>query len=608
MSLTDTTQHDPLLKKLQKRIERAKKDREARLKEITTARKYYRGDFPKGDDDMRVNLIYSTLASIIPNVYAKNPEITAAPNEAVSQDHYELYSKFAKTMEVVVNHALTKDARLKAKAKGALRSAMATGIGWVKLQYQKDYGKDPIIQSRLQDVQDNLAALRRNIAEAEENEGDESEAAALEMQIQLQALEDSPEIVVAEGLVIDRVPNESMLLLDDGLIDFDDYPQADAIAHEIWMPCERFEQLFGCEVPEGATKYSSKSDDGANQSKPGESAQLLRLYEVWSLTSATVYTIVEGAKTWAREPYQPEVRTRRFYPFHALSYNKVDGYFEPFSDVELLMDLQDEYNALRSQQIAARKENKPVWLYRLNGSLTEQDMHAIANRGNRQFIGVQGNQSVPLSNDVAHFPPAPMNPMVYDASQTLRDIEMLSGAGDASRGFVNKAKTATEAEIMAQGLQSRSGERLDAMEDFLSDIANDGAQLLLQAMPEEHVRRIAGQEAVWPTLPKPEIFEMLNLGIRAGSTGKPDKNKEREQWLQMMPQLQQAVQQIAQYTQAGQQEMADVTRKMLEETLRRFDERIDVSEFLPQIQPMPQIPGMGMMPPQQQPPQPQEVM
>lgn len=589
MSL-DNKADDPLLQKLNKRIKRAREDRKARLEEIKLARRYYRGDFPRDENDIRVNLIYSSMASIIPNVYAKNPEISAQPNEAVSQDNYQLFSKFGRTMEIVLNHSLSRDARIKHKAKAALRSAMATGIGWVKVMYQRDYDRDPIIQSRLQDIQDNLAAMRQKIREAEEESGEEAEAAARELEVQMQALESEPEIVVAEGLVIDRIPNESVFLLDDGLVDFDDYPTSDAIAHEVWMPCERFEQLYRCKVPDGATKYSSKSDEGANKANGGETAQLLRLYEVWSLTTNSVYTIVEGAKTWAREPYQPEIRTRRFYPFHALAYNKVDGYFEPFSDVELLLDLQDEYNATRSQQIAARKENKPVWLYRLNGSLTEKDVNSIVNRGNRQAIGVEGNASVPLSNDISHFPPAPMNPMVYDSSQTLRDIEMLTGAGDASRGFVNKAKTATEAEIMAMGLQSRSAERQDAMEDWLSDIANDAAQLLLQAMPEQHVRRIAGQGAVWPTLPRDEIYEMLNIDIRGGSTAKPDKNKEREQWVQMLPQMQQAIQQIAQYEAAGQAELARAARNLLEETLRRFDERIDVSEFIPQL--MPQVPGM----------------
>jgi hypothetical protein len=49
----------------------------------------------------------------------------------------------------------------------------------------------------------------------------------------------------------------------------------------------------------------------------------------------------------------------------------------------------------------------------------------------------------------------------------------------------------------------------------------------------------------------------------------------------MLPQIQQAVQQIMQLRQAGQNDMAETVIKLLEETLRRFDERIDIEQFIP---------------------------
>jgi hypothetical protein len=95
------------------------------------------------------------------------------------------------------------------------------------------------------------------------------------------------------------------------------------------------------------------------------------------------------------------------------------------------------------------------------------------------------------------------------------------------------------------------------------------------------VQKIAGQEAVWPQLTKDQVFDMVQVEIRAGSTGKPNQNKEREQWGQMLPQIQQSVQQIMELRQGGQNDMAETVMKLLEETLRRFDERIDIESFLP---------------------------
>lgn len=589
---------DPLIAKLNKRIKRFEDDRKDALREVAKLRKYYRGKQTGDDGEVRVNLIYSTLASIIPQIYAKNPEVSVQPKKSVSPSQYELYGKFAETLEVVLNNALEKDAKIKKKGRAALRSAMATGVGWVKMQYQRSYGKDPVIQSRLQDIQDNIAALRRARLELEDASGTEQDALIQEMEVQMQALQSQPEIVVAEGLVLDRVPMEDLLFLDDGLIDFDDYPDAQEIAQRIWMPATRFTELFGKKVPDGATRYASRDkEDGSTHTKAGDTAELVCVYEIWSKTTNSVFTLIEGCTSeWAREPYQPDFRTRRFNPFYGLAYNLVDGYFDPVSDVEYLMDLQDEYNAMRTQQMDARKENKPVWLFRMNGNLTEDDMERIVNRGSRQFVGVQGNPSQPLAEDIANFPPQPVNPVIYDASPILRDIEMLTGASDASRGFINKAKTATEAEIMSMGLQSRSAERQDAIDEWLTDIANGAAELLLQAMTTAQAQALAGEDAVWPEMNRQQVFEFVNVSIRAGSTGKPNKNQERDQWIQMLPQIQQGIAQIMQARAQGQHEVAQTGIKLIEETLRRFDERLDINEFIPQQLTQPQPGAMAGLP------------
>ena len=54
-----------------------------------------------------------------------------------------------------------------------------------------------------------------------------------------------------------------------------------------------------------------------------------------------------------------------------------------------------------------------------------------------------------------------------------------------------------------------------------------------------------------------------------------------------MPQVQQTMMQMAQLNQGGQAPMAQALRKMLEEMLNRFDERIDLDEFLPDMTPNP---------------------
>jgi hypothetical protein len=156
-------------------------------------------------------------------------------------------------------------------------------------------------------------------------------------------------------------------------------------------------------------------------------------------------------------------------------------------------------------------------------------------------------------------------------------------------------KIATEAEIMAQGLQTRMAERQDVVEDWISEMAQYAAELCLQEMTLEDVQRIAGKGAVWPQMTKDQVFDLVQIEIRAGSTGKPNRAKEREQWVQMLPQIKDAVTQVAQLRAAGQDDMATTIIKLMEETLRRFDERLDIESFIP--------PAKAHEPDGQQPPQ-----
>ena len=75
--------------------------------------------------------------------------------------------------------------------------------------------------------------------------------------MQLTALQQKAEVSVVEGLVIDRVLTEDIFILDDTIYDFDQYEQAEAIAHRVWMTTEQYEQSFGKDVPKTSNKYGT---------------------------------------------------------------------------------------------------------------------------------------------------------------------------------------------------------------------------------------------------------------------------------------------------------------------------------------------------------------
>jgi hypothetical protein len=578
-------QQKALAKQWGKRLEKALKQRkddkvEKRYKEF---RAYVRGDV--GDDGeaglVRTNIIHANFAAILPQIYAKNPEIAVTPTEAVGTV-VPWVPAFCKTLQSVLGRKFTTEGRLKKRAKSAIRSAMTTSTGWMKVSWQKDVRTDPLIENRINDTQDNLQRIKYLIDEIKEDDDSrcELEAKQGELEQQIKALQQQVEVKTVSGIALDRVLTEDIFVIDDTIYDFDQYEQAEAIAHRVWMTTEQYEETFGKDVPKTSNKYGADKKESSSTAED-DKVLLVAVFEVWNKTSNTVYTLCAGADEWARDPYIPESLGKRFYPFFALAFNPIDGSVEPVSDAEMLIELQDEYNTTRTNYAEHRKENLPVRVYRKSGDLTDSDINALANRSANQWVGLEGDPTQPIERDIAILQNPPVDPNTYDVQPILRDAEMVLGAGDAAKGSINKAKTATEAEIMAQGLQSRVAERQDVVEDWIAEMAQYAAELCLQEMSAEQVQRIAGQDAVWPQMDKEQIFDLVNIEIRAGSAGRPNKAKEREQWGQMLPQIQQSVTQIAQLREQGQNDMADSMMKLMEETLRRFDERIDIESFMP---------------------------
>jgi hypothetical protein len=111
----------------------------------------------------------------------------------------------------------------------------------------------------------------------------------------------------------------------------------------------------------------------------------------------------------------------------------------------------------------------------------------------------------------------PFNPMIYDTSAIRQDIEWISGLGDAARGSVAKSKTATEANILQEGLSTRVGEKIDLLEEWLKDVATFSAEILLQEMSPEMVLQEAGQNAFWPQVDKQTLYDRTYIEIKAGS-------------------------------------------------------------------------------------------
>ncbi len=568
-----------------KRIDSAcSKDDETRFSDN---RKWLRGVDPTSGKKLRTNLHFANLAAMRPQVYAKDPEFSVTPTKAVAEDQIPTWQGFGATAEAVLDEFLVKRAKIKKRAKRLLTSAYTNAVGWWKVCWQEDRRADPLIQNQLKDTQDNLQRLQRQRDELDDHEArSEIELKVAELQQTLAGLQAQPEVVVSRSTTVDFVLPEDVRILDDTVLEIGDYERADAITHRVWFTRAKFRERFGFD-PKAAKTYAKQGaparPDGDR--KADRDADLLAVWEVWHQAAGRVITVCEGVEGCVREPYSPDWTGERWFPFFALTFNDVDGGgLYPPSDVELTLEVVSSYNQSRDDFARDRKKAMPLNVVRKGGSLTPDDVQRIVNRtGEEGALVVEGPGGRPLSDDIFSGQLAQVRPENYDTSADRQDMEMLLGGGDAARGSVLTAKTATEAEILAQGMRGRSAERTDTIEDLLSDVGKYVLEMCLRKLTPQEVKRVAGPDAIWPELRESrDVFEMVSLRVRGGSTGKPDRLQEQDRWTKLLPVIKEAMGQVAELRAAGQGAMAQAVVELVRETLRRFDERLDVDQYLPQ--------------------------
>jgi len=569
-------------------IDRAKLlSKEFNEEKLPRLRKLVAGDIKSdGDGQTRTNMIFATAATLLPLTYAKDPEISVTIQPGCGKHEYEEWRKFSKTAQAFLNRMLVNEAGLKARAKSNVRSAMFTGVGWIKLIFQESMLGDPLMVRKENDIQDNIRRIEWLKERAGNADRAGHEAKQEELSVALRALRGSPEARLYKGFAIDRVKTEDVFILDESVVDFHDYVRAERIAHRIFYTQDQWEQTFGTKVPKGAIEYSSPDGSSASQvNSDGKKKCFYAGYEVWDKNINTIFTVAEGCPGYLRPPFTPHGMSERWYSFFALGFNLLEGRWRPISDVELLEHLQKEYNDTRYLYAEARKEAIPVWVFRKSGNLTEADVDKLVNRRARQWIGIEGNPQVPLKDDVLQMPGISIDPNAYDVTIIRADMDLMVGLSDASRSNLVQAKTATEAEIMRQALQNRVAERQDTNEDMINEMAKAALEIGLQKFSAAEIKELLGEDAYWPAgMGIDQIFNKVSVQVRAGSTGKPDLIKERETWKELMGIVNDTVTQVAELRANGQFDLATAKVELLRETLRRFDDNIDVDAFIPPLE------------------------
>ena len=145
----ETPEPDELARKMGQRIAAARKHMAKFHKRVKHNRKLVTGfDWEKEPTDadfykLRANLIHGTITAILPNIYARNPEVSVTPTH--TNRNLKL---LCKTIATVTNRQMVA-ADLKTRMKSSVRAALTCSFGVNKVTYQRDRKEDPVSYTHL---------------------------------------------------------------------------------------------------------------------------------------------------------------------------------------------------------------------------------------------------------------------------------------------------------------------------------------------------------------------------------------------------------------------------------------------------------------------------
>lgn len=487
-----------------------------------------------------------------------------------------MLKRMGRTMELLFERQLQNQSYpFKKQMKNLVRRAVATGVGYVVLDFQRETGLSPETEAEIKDVRHKLAMVERMGAELAEGDIQEEDADAERLRLLLQELESREDEITHEGLIFD-FPHSTRVIPDTKCTNVVGFHGCDWVAIEYPMTTAQVREIYGVDVGDNFNARTAKGvlevtadmlETGGRGANDAERSSWTTVYVVHSRRDGLIYTICDGYEDFLIEPHAPNVKLDRFWPIYVYAVNELDCEDDPFpaSDVRLIRHMQQEVNrarqSIREHRLAARPK-----IIVPSGVLAENDRKLLQNPSADglpvlEMLGLQPNQKV--TDVLQPFTGPGIDPNLYEVSTTMDDVQRTVGVQEANLGGTSNA-TATESSIAETARMATSASAIDELDELLSELARDASQVMLTEIGADMAREQVGPGAVWPDLSADEIASELYLRVEAGSTGRPNQAQEIQNAERMVPLLLQ---------------IPGISPEwMAREMLRRMDDRINLED------------------------------
>lgn len=480
-----------------------------------------------------------------------------------AQNYDKMITKVGRTLEILFEYYTGEDfPDYKKRMKAAVRRAKTTGVGYVEIDFHRAMEPDPDVVDRIGDAQKELLLIESRKADLKDGEYTEDDPRATELRSMLETLEQEKMKIVTEGLVFD-FPRSTDIIPHRNCTQLYGFIGCDYITREYAMTPEDIQAMFKIDVASASSIYVNKDDaqtgspstlgsdqEGDRGESPDGDFDTKDKYNkkeqkgkcvVWRVQNKKTrqeFWLCDGYLGYLRPPAAPANQVHGFWTTYPLIFNEVEDEKEIFppSDTHFLKWMQREYNSARQGMREHRLANRPKYFVK-KGALEEKDKMEIAQAPAHAVIEIMGIEgTMTIDQLIQPYKCVAIDPNMYSVGDIMKDI--VYGVGDPGSDVQQTGDvSATEASIQQQGRATTSASNIDDLNEFLSEIARCGSQILLQQINKETAMEIVGPGAVWPQLNADQIAKELFLDIKAGSSGRPNQAQDLANLERAMPML-----------------------------------------------------------------------
>jgi len=212
-------------------------------------------------------------------------------------------------------------------------------------------------------------------------------------------------------------------------------------------------------------------------------------WEVWDKYTGKFH--IQHEKDLVEDPQDFEV-----WPFYKLDFNWVPEMPLGVSDAELILDLQKEYNEIKTQ-IHQHRRISLVKLLARKGALDQEAKAALKDGEVGPVVEVEGA----VGESITPFAPQIPTDLFTTANTNEQDVRAVIGFSRNQLGETGPSKkTASEANIIQQQIMIRLDERRDMCADVIGDVLHAVNSIILERWAPETAVDYGAEQTAWAKL------------------------------------------------------------------------------------------------------------